>query len=168
MTISTLANIAQALAVVVALVFGVVQVRNARERRRGEAMFSLVHSLQTRDMLAALLTLDEIPPGLSKGELGARLGERFIDLQVLLGTWESLGIMVFHGEVDLSIVDDFYSGSIIHSWMKLKTMVEEVRAESSRDTRWEWFQWLAEQMLAREFLTPPEPAYRAHREWVAR
>jgi len=168
MTLSTLADIAQALAVVIALIFGVVQVRNMRDRRRREAMFSLVHSLQTREMLGALLTLDELPAGLSTSELKGRLGERFIDIQVLLGTWESLGIMVFHGEVDLALVDDFYSGSIVHSWAKLRKMVEEVRRESSRETRWEWFQWLAERMLEREASSPPEPAHRAHRQWAGR
>ncbi len=43
MNLSTIANIAQALAVVVALIFGIVQVRNIRDRRRREAVFSLVH-----------------------------------------------------------------------------------------------------------------------------
>ncbi len=88
-----------------------------------------------------------------------------IDLQLPLATWESLGIMVFHGEVDLALVDDFYSGSIVHSWAKLRRLVEEVRAESSRQTRWEWFQWLAPRMLERESRRAPVPAYEAHVRW---
>jgi hypothetical protein len=56
-----LASPPQALAIVVALAFGIVRVRTMRGRRRREAMFALVQSLQTRDMLGAVLTLDEVP-----------------------------------------------------------------------------------------------------------
>jgi hypothetical protein len=44
MTVATLADTAQTLAVVIALVFGIVHVRSIRDRRRREAMFSLVPS----------------------------------------------------------------------------------------------------------------------------
>ena len=128
-------------------------------------MFSLVGSLQTKDMQRALLTLDALPEGLTLTKLRKRLGEDFIDVQLLLGTWESLGILVFYGEVNLAIVDEFYSGPIVHSWKKLQRLVQDVRAETGRETRWEWFQWLSERMLERESHTPPVPAYQSHRNW---
>ena len=165
MDLSVVSSIIQALAFVFAVVFGVLQVRQIRTQRRREARVSLMQSLLTRDMLEALLVLDSIPEGLSKHELEQRLGERFINLQVLLGTWESLGILVFRGEATLDIVDDFYSGSIVHSWRKLQTLVESVRADTGRETRWEWFQWLAERMLEREAASPPVPAYVQYRHW---
>jgi hypothetical protein len=84
------------------------------------------------DLLRALLTVDEIPAGLSWAELQSRLGERFLDLQLWLGTCESLGIMVSHGEVDLALVDDFFSGTIVHSWARLRRLVDDVRAETAR------------------------------------
>lgn len=86
-----------------------------------------------------------------------------IYLQSLLGTWESLGILVFHGEVEMRLVDDFYSGPIVHSWEKLRVFVKDVRRRTDRDTRWEWFQWLAERMIEREEEMPPIPAYEQQR-----
>lgn len=161
--LSTLANLAQAAAVMVAVVFGIYQVRQIRIQRHREAAFALMSSLQTREMVRGLAILDSIPPGLSRTDLDRRLGPAALDLDTLLATWESLGILVFHGEVGLDLVDDFFSGSIVHSWLKLERAVTELREETDRDTRWEWFQWLAERMLERESDTPPVPAHVAHR-----
>ncbi len=165
MDLSALSNIAEAMAVIFAVVFGVIQVHQIRGQRRRESALALMNSLQTRGMLEALLVLDSLPEGLSKRELEERLGDRFISLQALLGTWESLGILVFRGETSLDLVDDFYSGSIVHSWKKLHRLVEDVRSETGRDTRWEWFQWLSERMIEREAPKLPIPAYVEHRDW---
>ena len=165
MDLNALSNVAQALAVIFAVVFGVIQVSQIRSQRRREAAIALMQSLQTREMLEALLVLDSLPANLSKRELEDRLGERFIYVQTLLGTWESLGILVFRGEATLDLVDDFFSGNIVQSWQKLQTLVEDVRRETERDTRWEWFQWLAERMIAREASAPPVPAHVRYRGW---
>lgn len=90
------------------------------------------------------------------------------DLQMLLGTWESLGILVHRHEIDFEIVNDFYSGSIVPSWRKLEHFVEELRAETNRETRWEWFQWLAERIIERESSEPSVPAQVAQRAGKAR
>lgn len=158
-------QVAQAIAVIFAVVFGAYQVRQMRRQRRRDESFALMNSLQTREMVRALVVLDSLPAGLGKAELESRLGERFIDLQILLGTWESLGILVFHREVGLDLVDDFYSGSIVHSWLKLKRYVEELREQTGRDTRWEWFEWLAMRMIERESKSSPVPAHVQHKNW---
>ena len=162
---TSILQVAQAIAVIFAVVFGVYQVSQMRRQRRRDESFALMNSLQTREMVRGLVVLDSLPEGLDSTELQARLGERFIDLQILLGTWESLGILVFHGEVGLDLVDDFYSGSIVHSWLKLKRYVEELRERTARETRWEWFQWLAEQMIGRESRSKPVPAHVQYRNW---
>lgn len=163
MDVSTLANLAQALAVVIAVVFGIVKVRQFARARRREAAFTLMRSLQTPEMLRGLLILDRLPKGLGAEEIKSEVGDEFLHLQTLLGTWESLGILVFYGEVELDLVDEFYSGPIVHSWEKLKGVVANVRERTGRETRWEWFQWLAERMMEREETSPPVPAHVQHR-----
>ncbi len=163
--LSTLANLAQAAAVMVAVAFGIYQVRQLGKQRRRDAAFTLMSSLQTRPIVEGLALLDTIPEGLSGAELRERLGDGIHDLNGLLATWESLGILVFHGEVGLDLVDDFFSGSIVHSWRKLGPFVEGLRTEIRRDTRWEWFQWLAERMIERESNAAPVPAHVQHRHW---
>jgi hypothetical protein len=84
----------------------------------------------------------------------------------LLGlTWESLGVMLFRRELTLDVMDDFFSGAIVISWRKLHVLVEDDRGLLGRKTVWEWFQWLAERMIAREDAAPPTPAHVMHRDW---
>jgi hypothetical protein len=40
-----------------------------------------------------------------------------------------------------------------------------VREASNRETYYEWFQWLYEQLEKRELKTPAAPAYVAFRDW---
>ncbi len=163
MDLATIASLAEAAAVVAAVVFGLIQLRHFRSHRQRESSFTLMHSLQTPAMLKGLMLLDKLPHGIDWQQLEDQLGDDVLYLQTLLGTWESLGILVFHGEVSLDLVDDFYSGSIVQSWDKLNGIVEEIRTQTGRQTRWEWFQWLAERMHEREVGAPPIPAHIQHR-----
>lgn len=159
MNLELIATLVQSVSVVFAVIFGVIQLLRFKVQKRREAMFTLVQSLQTKDMLNALMILDSLPEGLSKSEIEEKLGNNFLYMQQLLGIWESLGILLYHDEVSIDIVDEFYSGNIVQSWQKLNRLVEDVRKETNRETRWEWFQWLSERMLEREMKTPPVPAY---------
>lgn len=116
-------------------------------------------------MLRGILLLDQMPDGLTVADINALPDTQAEAIVGLLGVWESLGILVFQGEVSIDVVDDFYSGTIRQSWRKLNRYVEELRSDTGRDTRWEWFQWLAERMAERESSAPPIPAHIAHRNW---
>lgn len=165
MEASTIANVAQAIAVVVAVVFGIHQVRSLSAARRRDAAFALMQSLQTPQMLRGILLLDKLPDGLSFADINGMPETEAEAIVGLLGVWESLGILVYQREVSIDVVDDFYSGTIRQSWRKLRRYVEELRRETERDTRWEWFQWLAERMEEREATSPPVPAHVAHKTW---
>ena len=80
-------------------------------------------------------------------------------------TWGSLGIHTYRGEVELDIIDDFFSGPIRISWQKLKGHVMGERVLLERDTIEEWFQCLTEQLAEREAKTPRIPEHIAHKHW---
>jgi putative heme iron utilization protein len=82
-----------------------------------------------------------LPDELSKEEVENLLGKKFHLVYALMTTWESLGILVFRGEVDLDLVDEFFSGPIKISWRKLQGHVLGEREMLGRDTIEEWFQW---------------------------
>ena len=84
---------------------------------------------------------------------------------MLLGTWERLGILVFRREIDMSMVEDAYSGPILLSWSKLENYVNEVRVSWNRESAFEWFQWLAERVGERDEKLQPLPAYVTHKNW---
>jgi len=166
MDIATLANLINAIAVTAGVIFAAAQIRHYRQRRRREAMLELVRSFQSPALTSALRRVQSLPDAADTEGIRKVLGADGEDAIYLVSiTWETLGILVFHREVTLDLVDDFFSGPILVSWQKLKIYSEECRHTLKRETFNEWFQWLAERMMEREKLSPPVPAHIAHRRW---
>ena len=124
-----------------------------------------MHSFQTPSFAEAMNLVYNLPDGLSREEIENLLGDKFHLVYALMTTWESLGILVFRGEVDMDLVDEFFSGPIKISWQKLQGHVMGERELLGRDTIEEWFQWLTERLAERESKTPRVPAHIAHKNW---
>jgi hypothetical protein len=165
MPITTILSIFSTTAIVAAGVFAGVQLRLYNKQRARESALQLVQSFRTPEFIRALNIVFELPAGLSKRELEERLGDKLVDLLVMFGTFESLGILVYRREIDIQLVEDFFSGIIILSGRKLGRYLVEVREESDRQTYYEWAQWLYEQLEKRERSAPAVPSYVAFRDW---
>lgn len=165
MSIEVIFQGVEAVAVVIGVGFAIIQVRQYRREKHRESALELVHSFQTPAFARALNLVYNLPDGLSKEEIESTLGDDFHLVYALMTTWESLGIMVHRREIDLDLVDDFFSGPIKISWQKLQGHVMGERAMLERETIEEWFQWLTERILEREADAPPVPAHVAHKDW---
>src|SRR5262249_53795155 len=111
-----------------------------------------------------LRRVSSLPDNVTREQIPALLGPGGEDdVYALLTSWEALGILLYRKEVNIDLVDDFFSGPIVVSWRKLSGYVEAMRAEAKRETYFEWVQWLAERMMERETKTPPVPAHITHR-----
>ena len=164
----TVAVVLQAIATatfVAGAIFTVAQLRVARRAREREGAIEILRFFHTPDFARALRLMYDLPPGLARDEVERRLGGDMALVEAMMLSWESLGVLVFRRQLDLSLVDDFVSGAIVLSWRKLDRYVREERIARGRSTLLEWFQWLAERMIERESATPPVPAYEAHKDW---
>lgn len=146
-------------------IFTVVQLRHARRAREREVALEIVRLIHTQRFARALRLMYDLEPGLSREEIERRLGPDMDNVYAMMVSWESLGVLVFRRQLDLQLVDDFVSGSLLLSWRKLERYVKEERIARGRDTLLEWFQWLAERMQERESKVPVVPAYVAHTDW---
>ena len=166
MDLSTLANVVNAVAVTAGVLFAVVQLRDYRHHRRHEGMLNLVRSFENPTFSKALRRVIELPDNVTADQIRQLLGSEGEDVIVhVTATWEAIGILVFHEELTLDIVDDFFSGPILISWRKLLPYTSYLREHYERETWSEWFQWLAERMMERESKVAAVPAYLAHRNW---
>ena len=165
MDLLTISRVVSAVALVIGILFGMMQLRQYDQRRRRENALELVHSFQTAAFAKALEMIFRMPEGLNRREVEEWVADDRTSVLLIISTWESLGILVFRRELDLDLLDDFFSGPIVVTWRKLRTYIAEVRRDESRDTFAVWAQWLAERMLDRESETPPVPAHIAHRDW---
>jgi hypothetical protein len=165
MSTEVIFQVVETIAVVFGVVFAILQIRQYTRNKRREAAIELLHSFQTPSFAKALNLVYNLPDGLSKEQVEERLGDEFHLVYALMTTWESLGILVYLGEIDLDMIDDFFSGPVTISWRKLEGHIKGERSLLGRDTIEEWFQWLTERLLERESKVPPLPAYVAHKHW---
>jgi hypothetical protein len=166
MDLSTPANLIEAFAVTVGVIFEAVQIRCYRQQRQREAMLELVKSFQCPAFTNALRRVLSLPDGANAKNIHEVLGPKGEDAVYMVSlTWESLSLLVFRREVTLTLVGDFFSGPIIASWRKLSSYIAELRRDAQRETYFEWVEWLAERMIEDEKRTPPIPAHIAYRQW---
>ena len=149
-------------AVVVGVVFGLVQLRQLRHQREIQAGTELLHSLPR--MATASLMLYELPDNLSGEQLRSRLGDKFESVFDLLAVFESLGPLVARGQVPIDLYAAFYRGATVVAWRKVRRYVLEER-KSGWPNLFEWVQWLAERMEDRDPLFADVPAPERLREW---
>ena len=165
MELSLLLDLITAVAVVLGILFGLLQLRHYHMSREQEADLFLLNSFQTGEFFQGLHIIQELPNELTKSEIEDRVGDEIRLVYLVMSTWDSIGILVFKHEVSIDMVVDAYSGSIVISWQRLKTYVADLREDLQRQTSFEWFQWLAERTLERENDQPPTPAHLAYRDW---
>jgi superfamily I DNA/RNA helicase len=165
MDINSVFSLVSTLAIVVGLVFAGVQLRQLNKQGAREYALQLLHSFQTLEFQNASKIIFELPEGLSKKEIEERLGNKLTSVLSMLGTFESLGILIYRREIDIQLVEDFISGDIIHTGKKFKNYLKEMRELTDRQTYYEWFQWMYEQIEKRESKTPPMPAYIEYQNW---
>ena len=164
MELSALANIATALTVLTAVVFGLIEMRRARKDREERAAFVAVQAILTPAWIDSMTLVQAISDGTTPSQIEAdpRLFKAAQSIACIL---ESLGYAVFARMVPLNVVDELLGGTVRVAWRKLRDYVEYERERSGSQKNWEWFQWLAQQ-LDRHSKAPTSLALGAHDAYV--
>ena len=123
--------------IVVGGILALLQLRQTHKQRSRESALQMLHSFQTPEFLGAVNIVFDLPEGLNKEDVEQRLGDKVTCLLVLMGTFESLGILVFRRDVDIALVEDFFSGVLVLSRKKLQRYLDQVRRSSGRQTYYE-------------------------------
>lgn len=165
MELSLIFQLISTTAVILGILFGLLNLRNFQMMRKREAAILMLNSFQTNEFVRGLLLIFDFPENVTKDEIDKLSKEDYLAFYIVLGTWERLGILVQRREIPLDLVDDAFSGIILISWRKLSGFIKQFRESSNRDTGFEWFQWLAERILDREKGPSAIPAYIRHKSW---
>ena len=164
MTSELILQIIQTAAIVVGVVFGLIQLRQIRVQREMQAGAELLRPLQSPEMAEAILLLHGLPDGLDAKAFKARLGEDFGSVMALLALFESLGPLVARGHIPAAMYAEFYRGATVVCWNKVRGYVEDQR-RSGWPNLFEWLQWLAERMEERASLSADMPAFERFKDW---
>ena len=166
MDLSTLANVATALTVIVGVAFGLLEARRIRRDRDERAALDAVHALLTPAYVDSFLLVQTIRDGATASEIQSDpktlQAARSVGIVI-----EGLGFAVFERIVPLRVIDNFASGSVRVSWRKLRPYIEYERQRTGSQKTFEWFQWLAEQLEKYEEgkTSLEKGAHEVYREW---
>jgi hypothetical protein len=145
MDLGTAANVATTLAVVIGVVFGLAQLRQAVRDRRDHAAVDIVRTVQTQEVRRAvgrILSLpDDVDPDVIRGDPALLDAALAVD-----SACEMWGSMVFEGVVDLHTLDRMVGGWVRGTWHRLRRWVESERANSRNPNVGEWWQWVYERL----------------------
>jgi hypothetical protein len=159
------ANVATALAVIVALVFGIIQVRQNQRKARQEAAVEIIRTAFTPEFGHGTSAVFALPDAIGLDDLQARGLEDWQAALTIIHAYELIGWMVYWRLLPLQAVDEIMGGYIRRSWTKLGKAVAEERARSGSPNTGEWFQWLAEQLEKHPVRWKKEGAHVALRNW---
>jgi len=165
MDIGTIANLATAIAVLLGLAFGILELRRVRQEREERASFEVVHAIMTEHWIDSAPIVRGLDDTLTPEELlsDPTLLQAAHSIAFIL---EALGYAVYKRIVRLETVDELVGGSVRVAWRKLKPYAEHERHRTGSPKSWEWFQWLAERLDERHGpLTSQSGAYSLHRGW---
>jgi hypothetical protein len=156
-TISIIANVALTLSLVVAVVFGIAQVRQAARDRRERLTLDALRNFQSREFaeLIVFVTSREMPATL-KDVLALPEKDRVIFIQ-LGQEMESLGLLVAEQLINLDLVDKTLGSFVVNSWEKYKPAFTDMREKVPDPFLGEYFQWLAEHIGRRMRDQPRKP-----------
>ena len=162
-TISLIADISLALSFVIALVFGIVQVRQSARDRKERLTLEALRNFQTREFaeLSGLINYHQVPTNLKEfEELPLEEQSKFIQFSEEM---ESLGILVAEKVIDIDLVDKTLGSFVTSAWQKYKVILQELRVKHSDPFLGEYFQWLAEYINDQMKKEPRKPFYETHK-----
>jgi hypothetical protein len=166
--ITLIANLALALSVIVAVIFGIAQVRAAARDRRERLTLETLRNYQTREFAELIHYISSHDMPQSSEELNALPSkERVIFIQ-FAQEMESLGILVAEAVINTDLVDKTLGSFVTTTWEKYKTVFLDMREKLPDPFLGEYFQWLAELIDERMRENPRKPFYMEGKSKVKR
>jgi hypothetical protein len=155
--IALIANLALALSFIVALIFGIAQVKAAARDRRERLTLEALRNFQTREFaeLIHFVTSDKMPESLK--ELQALSDKERVNFIQFAQEMEMLGILLADRLINIDLVDKTIGSLVTDSWDKYKKVILDIRNKRPDPFLCEYFQWLAERIDKRLRENPRKP-----------
>ena len=141
MDLPTALNVVSAIAVVVGVIFALVQLQHAARKRRDLGAVDIVRTVQTQEVRRAVERILRLPVDVD-AEI-VRKDPATLDAALAVDSaCEMWGCMVFEGVVDYQMLDRMVGGWVRGTWRRLRRWVEAERVEKQNVNIGEWWQWL--------------------------
>jgi hypothetical protein len=157
--IALIANLALALSFIVAVIFGIAEVKAASRDRKERFTLETLRNFQTREFAEFINYITNRTMPSNRKELQALpVDEQVIFIQ-FGQQMESLGLLVAEKYIEIDLVDKTLGSFVMTAWQKYKTIFLAIREQDP--FLGEYFQWLAEKIDERMRENPRKPFYKA-------
>ena len=150
-----------------AAIYSWFQIKELKKARQSAAALSLSELFQSPEFAAGLSIVSYQPEELkSFDEFKVYHGDKWPEVFAVMTTWESLGALVFRGDLKFNLVYDLFSGLIQYHHKLCYKLILADRKEGG-DTRFEWFTWLAERLEEYDSgEDTPQAAHVKYKDWT--
>jgi len=155
--IALIANVSLALSFIVALVFGIAQVRTAARERRERLTLETLRNFQTREFAELIHYINTTRMPTTQKEMRALPNEEQIHVIQFAQQMESLGMLVAERLINIDLVDKTLGSFVTTAWEKYKIVFQDIREKAPDPFLGEYFQWLAESIDDRMKKNPRKP-----------
>ena len=142
-----LLNLITTVAVVVGVIFGLLELRHALRDRRDQAAVDIVRTIQTQEIRRAghrvMALPDDADPSVVRSD--PLMLEAALAIDSACEMW---GSIVYEGVVDHRMLDRMVGGWVRGSWRRLRVWVEAERRDQRNPNVGEWWQWIYELLEA--------------------
>jgi hypothetical protein len=140
-----------AVGVLIGLVYYILDMRNQSRIRQTDLVMRLYSIFGSKECMEAhhqLMTIEanNINEFMKKY---SGLPER-LSFGTVCAFYEGIGVLLHRRLIDISLVDDLFSTSILQTWEKIEHLVKDLREHQKRPQIWEWFEYLYNEMKKRE------------------
>jgi len=158
--ITVIANLALTLSFIIALVFGVAQMKAAKRDRQERLTLETLRNFQTHEFALLINRINHREMPQNQKQLNALPANEQVDIIHYAQMMEALGILVAEKFIDLDLVDKILGSLVTTTWEKYKPAFTDMRVSTPDPFLGEYFQWLAERIDERLKLNPRVPFYK--------
>jgi len=152
-------NIALTLSFIIALIFGVIEMRSASRDRSERLTMESLRNFQSREFAELIFYITTVKmPACQKDMEALPANERVTFIQ-FAQEMESLGILVAERYINIDLVDKTLGSLVTSAWEKYKPLFLDIREKQPDPFLGEYFQWLAEHVDERLKNNPRRPFF---------
>ncbi len=157
--VTLIANIALTVSVIVALIFGIAQVKTAQKDRRERLTLETLRSFHSKEFAEMIhyITRKKVPQ--THEEWVAWPAADQIEFIHFSQQMESIGILLAERYISVDLLDKTLGSFINANWEKFRPLVTEMREKFNDPYMSEYFQWMAEQIERRMNEKPRTPFF---------
>jgi hypothetical protein len=156
--VTVIGNLAIALSVVVAVVFGIAQARGAARDRKERLALETIRSFQTREFAEHMHFMRVQKQPATMAEFYALGDDDQVTFIHFAQEVEMLGLLVADGRIDLDLVERTLGDFVTRAWKRYQPVIEDMRRELGDPYLAEYFEWLAGQVARLMRESPRAPA----------